>query len=433
MFCQPLRLAAVSALALCASACAETPKAVSSSGGRAASTAANAQTAGQRPVALPAADLESEIVRAETLRARGDLTESIRTFAQLVLIAPDDPRVIGGYGKALVQQGRSTDAVAFLKRSVQLKPRDWTLYSALGVAYDQMDDSKNAAAAYEHGLTLHPGDAAILNNYAVSRMLVGDLSGAQKLLKQAQAAGGYNPKLASNLALLGRMEAAKPASSRAAHDATKAPQVLAAAPPPAHASSTAPKTQAVAPLAGAKQTVAAPPPVRSAAAMQPIAKQTPAGPANVSKESPRGLALLPEKSRVGGTVAAPAEKPASASANTKLAVSSAPNRAGIGIQPGAKDSAVRVNAPGKPAQALASAPRDIRPAAAPLQPARVVMQAVPKDPEAGPVKVAEKPVKQPAAHAASDAARLRVAKSAPAKPLAVKSVAPALRTADQSE
>jgi hypothetical protein len=165
--------------------------------------------------------------------------------------------------------------------------------------------------------------------------------------------------------------------------------------------------------------------------MQPVTKQTPAGPANVSKE-PRGLALLPEKTRAGGTVAAPAEKPASSSANTKLAVSSAPSR-GTGVQPGAKDNAARVNAPAKSAQSLASAPRDIRPVSPPLQPGRVVMQAVPADPEAGPVKVADKPAIQPAAHAASNAPRLRLAKSTPAKPSAAKSAAPALRTADQSE
>ena len=410
MSCQPLRIAAVSALALCASACAETPKAVPSSGVHPAATAANAQTGGQRPAVLPVVNLESEIARAEMLRAQGNLTEAIRTFAQLVLIAPDDPRVIGGYGKALVQQGRSNDAVAFLKRGVQLKPRDWTLYSALGVAYDQMDDSKNAAAAYEHGLALHPGDAAVLNNYAVSRMLAGDLTGAQKLLKQAQAAGGYNPKLASNLALLGRMEAAKPAVPPVtAYEATKAPQVLASTPPAPHASSIAPKTQAFAPVAAAaKQTVVIRRPVRSTAAMQPVTKQAPAGPMRLANAPQQGLAFAPAKARAGGTATVPARKAASA-------------------------SAVRVNAPSKPPQALASAPRDIRPAAPSLQPARVVMQAVPKDPEAGPVKLAEKPAKQLGPHASPNAPGLRLAKSTPAKPEPAKSAAPALRTADQAE
>src|SRR5437763_6738354 len=154
---QPLRIAAVAAFAVWASACAENPKAVPSSGTAPTRTVAASQSAGQTSAPPPAVNLETEIQRAQALRAKGNLPEAIQTLAQLVLAAPDNPRVIGEYGKALVQQGsRSDDAAAFLKRGVQLRPGDWTLYSALGVAYDQMDDSKNAAAAYDHGLVLHP-------------------------------------------------------------------------------------------------------------------------------------------------------------------------------------------------------------------------------------------------------------------------------------
>ena len=160
-------------------------------------------------------NLEDQIRAAQALRAKGDIAGAVRAFAQLVLIAPDDGRVVGEYGKSLVQQGRPADAVAFLKRATQLSQNDATVYSALGVAYDQLDDRKNAAAAYDRALVLHPGDPNVLNNYAVSRMLAGDFNGAQKLLTQAQATGTANPKIASNLQLLAQMRAqaaAKPAA-----------------------------------------------------------------------------------------------------------------------------------------------------------------------------------------------------------------------------
>ena len=101
-----------------------------------------------------------------------------------------------------MQQGRSGDAAQFLRRAVELQPNDWSIYSALGVAYDQLSDPLNAKLAYEHALALKPGEPAILNNYAMSRMLAGDTASARILMAQAQASGSTDPKIVRNLALL---------------------------------------------------------------------------------------------------------------------------------------------------------------------------------------------------------------------------------------
>jgi Flp pilus assembly protein TadD len=143
--------------------------------------------------------LDGEIERAHLLRSKGDYDEAARSFAQLLLVAPDDARVVGGYGKVLEQQGHSQQALAFLKRAVQLNARDWSLQSALGIAYDQTDDHKSARAAYERALALKPGDASVLNNYAVSRMLAGDYVSARRMFAEAEAKGVSNPKIARNL------------------------------------------------------------------------------------------------------------------------------------------------------------------------------------------------------------------------------------------
>lgn len=236
---QLLRSAAISVLAACAAGCANTPAPKASSvvpvNGTAKITAAP-QTAPITTVDASLHDLESELQRAQSLRAQGNLAEATRVLAQLVLVAPDNPRVVGEYGKVLVQQGRSDDAAAFLKRATELQPNEWTFYSALGVAYDQMDDRKDAKAAYEHALALHPGDATILNNYAVSRMLGGDYDAAQKLLLEAQAHGANSPKVASNLEWLAQRRARKPAagaapSGPAPQGPMKPPRILATATP----------------------------------------------------------------------------------------------------------------------------------------------------------------------------------------------------------
>src|SRR5271155_2014534 len=43
--------------------------------------------------------LEGEITRAQALRAAGSYDEAASAFGQLMLVAPDDVRVVGGYGK----------------------------------------------------------------------------------------------------------------------------------------------------------------------------------------------------------------------------------------------------------------------------------------------------------------------------------------------
>ena len=143
--------------------------------------------------------LDGEIRRAQLLRTKGDYDEAARSLAQLLLIEPDDARVVGEYGKVLEQQGHSREALPYLKRAAQLAPNDWSIQSALGVAYDQVDDHVSAKAAYQRALALKPGEGSVLNNYAVSRMLAGDYAGAKRLFAQAETNGASDPKIAGNL------------------------------------------------------------------------------------------------------------------------------------------------------------------------------------------------------------------------------------------
>ena len=185
--------------------------------GSTASDKANAPTAAATPVAAPRSDasaedlpatLDGEIARAHTLRVAGSYDESAKALSQLMIVAPDDARVVGEYGKVLTQLGRPGDALPFLNRAIQLDANDWTLYSALGVAYDQSDQHTKAHAAYERALALKPGQPDVLNNMGVSRMLAGNLGDAQKLLNQAALPGAEQPKIGNNLALLETMKPA---------------------------------------------------------------------------------------------------------------------------------------------------------------------------------------------------------------------------------
>jgi Flp pilus assembly protein TadD len=314
-----VRAAAMSAAsALCllwAAGCADTSVPASKTASTAVATKTADATSGGAADAKSAADnlpatLDGEIQRADQLRIKGDYDEAARSFAQLLLIAPDDARVVGGYGKVLEQQGRSKDAQAFLQRAVQINPHDWALQSALGVADDQLDDHKGARAAYQRALTLKPGEASVLNNYAVSLMLAGDYAGAKRMLAEAEARGVSNPKVALNLNKLGALDEVPVASTTAptqpGADMKSPPPAIAAIQPkpvvvanletpPAQAKPAAPKvtvavaapppqkTPATAPAT--RVATAAPKPLTSSVVMETVPKDPQAGPVK-HKEHP---------------------------------------------------------------------------------------------------------------------------------------------------
>ena len=246
--------------------------------------------AGSQPDTL-AQNLESGIKDAQLKRSQGDYAGAVRTLSQLMLAAPDDPRVVGEYGKVLIQQGRARAALDFLQRAVQLQQRDWTLYSALGVAYDQVGDYQSARNAYDYALSLKPGETAILNNYAMSRMLAGDLPQAKKLIAAA-AAGSKDARVARNMKLIGEMTpaeiaAATPAVRHAPGARPAAPVTVKPLPNPSRTNVAAgtPKPLAKPATTGTKSAAVQ---VAPGVMMQKVPVDPKAGPVNVLK--PRAVA-----------------------------------------------------------------------------------------------------------------------------------------------
>ena len=230
--------------------------------------------------AMPLSDVEGNVRQAQLARVAGRYDDAIHTLSQLMLVASDDPRVVGEYGKTLVEKGRAKEGVEFLTRATELQPRDWTLYSALGVAYDETGDQISAGRAYEHALALRPGEPAILNNYALSRMLASDPAMARQLMASAASAGGVSdPKIARNIAMVNALAsqpapvstpvAQVPQAPVAKAPVVKAPEVAARTP-------TAVPTPIIAPAA-----LPAVPPVvpgHSQVVMEPVPADPLAGP-----------------------------------------------------------------------------------------------------------------------------------------------------------
>lgn len=156
---------------------------------------------GTAPQTRAGAASRTGVEMARQMRTQGDFDGATKVLGQLLLTNPDDPAVVGEYGKVLLEQGRAGEAVTFLNRAIMLDRNDWKLYSALGVAFDGVGDSLQARSAYERALKLKPDDPVILNNYAMSRLMAGDSAGAKTLIHQA-AAVSKDPKITRNLSLI---------------------------------------------------------------------------------------------------------------------------------------------------------------------------------------------------------------------------------------
>ncbi len=218
----------MTAVFLCAplfAGCASTSSIANLTGGDTAAGHAEKEVAAAKADKTVPTDLEGGIRQAKLLRQAGQYDQAVHLLSQLMLVAADDPRVVGEYGKSLAQKGRAQDAVDFLNRAIELSPTDWTLYSAAGVAYDQLGNQLTARAAYEHALLLKPNEPSVLNNYALSRMLANDPDNARQLIAKAEAAGGASDaKIAANIALLNKLAPATE-SKPVAKTAEAAPMV----------------------------------------------------------------------------------------------------------------------------------------------------------------------------------------------------------------
>ncbi len=138
----------------------------------------------------------------QSLREAGALQPAQEIADKALASKPDDPNVIAEVGKVRLAGGRLEDAVRLLQKAADLDPQDWKSRSALGVAYDRLGDPKQAEASYQAALKVSPDNAAVLNNYALSRAMAKDLDGARALLQRAIMSAGADSRVRQNLALI---------------------------------------------------------------------------------------------------------------------------------------------------------------------------------------------------------------------------------------
>jgi Flp pilus assembly protein TadD len=138
----------------------------------------------------------------QSLRLIGALDEA-RGVAERALAAhADDAAVAAEAGKIKLATGQLDEAIKLLKRAVAADATDWRARSDLGLAYDRVAEYQKADQSYREALAISPDNAAVLNNYALSRVMANDLKGAQTLLQDAASSPGADMRVRQNLALV---------------------------------------------------------------------------------------------------------------------------------------------------------------------------------------------------------------------------------------
>lgn len=149
-----------------------------------------------------AKDLDVVMGFASNLRYLGDVGRAVAVLEAALEDNPDDTRLLGEYGRALLADDRPADALVPLERVAAGAPDDWRIRSALGIAYDMVDRHDEAVAAYETALAIAPGSPSVLNNLALSQAMAGDIDAGVATLRRASLRTGASVQVRQNLALL---------------------------------------------------------------------------------------------------------------------------------------------------------------------------------------------------------------------------------------
>ena len=165
-------------------------------------------------------DLRKGMAYVHQLQALEQHSEQLSVLEQLIKINSTNTKLLVFYGKRLISNGQSKQAVDILKQAERRGERDWRLYSALGSALDQTGRNAEARTYYQKALRLNPTEVKIQNNLAMSYTLEGKFANAEKILRKANdtPTGRAMPRIRQNLALVvglqGRFDEARQIASR---------------------------------------------------------------------------------------------------------------------------------------------------------------------------------------------------------------------------
>ncbi len=143
---------------------------------------------------------------ARALRGMTKNAQAVAVLQRLAIKFPRDVTVLGAYGKALADVGRSREAAEVLAHAHTPERPDWSVLSAQGSVADQLGDHEQAQAYYAAALKIVPAQPHVLANLGLSYALSKKLLQAETALQEAAAQHDADKPVRQNLALVLALE-----------------------------------------------------------------------------------------------------------------------------------------------------------------------------------------------------------------------------------
>lgn len=92
---------------------------------------------------------------------------------------PKDDALIAEVSKIYLSMKDYNNALKYVNQAINIDSMQWKYHSLKGAIYDKQGKHSTARQSYEEALSLSPNNPVIMNNYAVSRMMEGEINEAE--------------------------------------------------------------------------------------------------------------------------------------------------------------------------------------------------------------------------------------------------------------
>ena len=147
-------------------------------------------------------DADAALAYGAALRANGQRAQAAAVLEQACITHPGNKALLGGWGRALADNGNFQQAFDVLSRAHSPDNPDWRILSVQGTALDQLGRHDEARSYYMSALKIVPGEPSVLSNLGLSYMLSKDLPKAEEALRQAYANPKADARVRQNLGLV---------------------------------------------------------------------------------------------------------------------------------------------------------------------------------------------------------------------------------------
>jgi Flp pilus assembly protein TadD len=147
-------------------------------------------------------DANAALAYGQALRATGQRAQAVAVLEQATIANPGNKALLGGFGRALADNGNFQQAFDVLTKAHSPANPDWRILSVQGTVLDQMGKHDEARRYYDTALKIVPDEPSVLSNLGMSYVLTKELPKAEEILRRAYAGGKADARVRQNLALV---------------------------------------------------------------------------------------------------------------------------------------------------------------------------------------------------------------------------------------